>query len=318
MPRTQAASPTAPAPVRLLLLVALPLFALLLYLDGQHYDPGLLNLKAGVKGDGGAALFPDTIAGLQRAGQVRSFHKDNLYEYINGHAEYFIGAGFQGLSVAEYGDDGKGQPRVVINLYHMGAALNAFGVLVDELGDKPSVDVGSLGFRSGQGVGFIHGPYYAQISLFDSQLDAPSVAGDLESALAQRLPAGELAFRFPDFGPVLSTQFVREYYRGMEFFNRVLERTYAREDVQMQVFQVSGSERELAELSVKLIAFLDADGISHQQEQRAGLAFHRVQDPYEGEWFFVLLPGQFLGVYAPLADDLVAAVGRFSRAEPAR
>ncbi len=317
MSRPTAASPSAPAPVRALLLLVLPLIAVLLYLDGQRYDPGLLSFKAEPAGTAGIA-FPERVAGLQRFGQLRRYGADNLYEYINGHAEYFIGAGFTGLSVGEYGDDGNGQPKAVINLYHMGTALNAFGVLVDELGDRPSVDVGALGFRSGQGIGFIHGPYYAQISLFDPGLDALAVGGDMAAALAGALDAKELAFRFPDFGPVQSTQFVREYYRGMEFFNKVLERSFRRGESSLQVFQISGGPDQIIALKDSLFRFLDEDGIPHRTEERHGLAFHLVQDPYEGEWFFVVLPGQFLGVYAPLADDLLSVISRFATVESAQ
>ncbi len=66
------------------------------------------------------------------------------------------------------------------------------------------------------------------------------------------------------------------------------------------------------------IAFLDAETIPHRQEQHAGLNIHRVDDPYEGEWFFVLLPRQFLGIYAPLADDLIEAVAEFAAPAPSQ
>lgn len=315
MAKSTAESPTASTPIRFLLLAALPLIATLLYLDGQHYDPGLLDFKAAGNAESPADRFPDRIGDMERAGQVRRYDADNLYEYINGHAEYFIGAGFQDLAVGEYGDAGDGQPRVVINLYHLGKALNAFGALVQESGDQAPVEVGALGFRSGQGVSFIQGPYYVQISLFDPQIDALPAARDMAAHLARQVPATELGFHFPDFGPVLSTRFVRQYYRGMDFLNQVLERSYQRGDGEMQAFQVTGSEQEITALGDTLSAFLRDDGIPSSSEERAGLIFHRVEDPYEGEWFFVILPGQLLGVYSPLADDLSEAIARFATVE---
>ena len=101
MPVANPESPTAPPLVRALLIALLPILALLFYLDGQNYDPGLVDFQSGeaTAFSPAADLFPETIAGLTRTGQIRRFGKDDLYEYINGHADYFIGAGFRGLAV---------------------------------------------------------------------------------------------------------------------------------------------------------------------------------------------------------------------------
>jgi hypothetical protein len=306
-----AQSPTAPAAVRLLLLGLLPLIAGLLYLDGQRFDTGLLDLSAGAPG-AATDPFPDRVAGLERAGPVRHFDKDNLYEYINGHAEYFIGAGFRTLAVGEYGTGADGQPRVVVNLYDLGTALNAFGVLANEAGDREPEAVGALAFRSGQGVDFIQGPYYAQVSLFDPGLPALETARELAAHLAPRAGGTELAFGFPDLGEVGETRFVREYYRGMEFLNRVLERSFVRDGREIQTFLVSGPDAEIAGIREALLGFLDEEGIAHRTRDEEGLRFQEVQDPYEGEWFFLALPERLVGVFAPLDASLSEDLRRFA------
>ena len=64
-------STTAPLGIRLALIALLPLLALALYLDGQRYDPDLVELAPRQAGtQPAAALFPDTVTGLQRAGQA--------------------------------------------------------------------------------------------------------------------------------------------------------------------------------------------------------------------------------------------------------
>jgi hypothetical protein len=307
---TDIESPTAPTAVRLLLLALLPLIALGLYLDGQHYDAGLLDFQpAEQAAKGHAGLFPERLAGQPRFGQVRQFDKENLYEYINGHAEYFIGAGFKGLSVGEYGDSGDGQPLVVINLYDMGGALNAFGVLVNESGEQASVELGALGFRSEQGVGFIHGPFYVQLSLFDKTLPLLDTAKDMAEALAAKVPASDLAFRFPDLGAVEKTRFVREYYRGMDFLNEVLERSFSRQGETFQAFVLADPAQEI---NGKLRRFLDEEDIAYQAREYQELRFFAVEDPYEGDWFFVSLKAQLMGVYATLNEDLMAAIATFA------
>jgi len=306
-------SPTAPPALRLLLIALLPLMAALLYLDGQTYQPDLLQFEPGAAAPDHSDLFPDRLGGLERAGPVRRYDEDTLYEYINGHAEYFIGAGFAGLSVGEYGAGADDQPSLVVNLYDMGNALNAFGVLVNEAGSgAPVDDVGALAFAAGSGVNFIQGPYYAQLNLFGARAEPLAAARELAARLARDSAGGELAFRFPDFGEVLATRFVREYYRGMEFFNRVLERDYRRDGEIFQAFVIPADEREVRDTARALTAFLDEDGIAYSRSEANGLTFTQVRDPYEGDWFFVPLKSRLIGVYAPLKHDLIEAVGEFA------
>lgn len=313
MARPASDSPTAPFGVRLALIALLPLLALSVYLDGQRYDPDLVQLRprqSSALPD--PALFPETVAGLQRNGQVRGFDEDNLYEYINGHAEYFIGAGFRSLAVHEYGDTGDGQPALVVNLYDMSEPLNAFGVLIDEAGDQEAVDIGGMGFRNGQGLSFIQGPYYVQVRLFDDALSVDTAGADLARGLTEQEEDPGLAFGFPDLGNVTSTRFVKEYYRGLEFLNNVLERGFERNGAEIRAFLVRGSESEIGDLVGAFEAFFREDEMPYRRIDRKGLAFFHIDDPYEGEWFFVPLEDSLIGAYAPLDEALITAIERFA------
>ncbi|MBF0158136.1 MAG: hypothetical protein HQL58_01300, partial [Magnetococcales bacterium] len=149
---------------RLLLLALLPLLAYGIYWQGQQYDPALLDFKSG--GNSMAALLPRQADQWQRQAEVRLFSRDNLYEYINGHAEYFLGAGFRSLAVAEYRlpTDGP-QPSVVVDLYDMAEPIHAFGVLMDEMGDRgEAVMIGEGGLQSQRSLGFMTGRYYVKLA----------------------------------------------------------------------------------------------------------------------------------------------------------
>ncbi|MCP4044069.1 MAG: hypothetical protein GY731_19275, partial [Gammaproteobacteria bacterium] len=116
MSEASTVTPTVPLTVRALLLFLLPLVVALIYLDSRHYDQDLLNLKAsGQPSSTVAGFFPELIAGLSRTGRIQQFSRNNLYEYINGHAEFFIGAGFRALAVGEYGASSTGErPTLVV------------------------------------------------------------------------------------------------------------------------------------------------------------------------------------------------------------
>src|SRR5271169_3820288 len=104
---------------RLLLLGLLPLIAGILYFRGQKYDPALIDFKtASPQNVNEPLVSPQTmqeprtlpvnqavvhdIAGFQNRGEPHHYTKENLYEHVDGHAEYFISAGFQGLTVTDY------------------------------------------------------------------------------------------------------------------------------------------------------------------------------------------------------------------------
>lgn len=313
MPASVPESPTAPALVRILLIALLPVLALLIYLDGQRYDPDLVDFQTqDPETSPSASLFPEAIAGLVRLGQIRHFGKDDLYEYINGHAEYFIGAGFQGLGVGEFAAPASQQPNLVVNLYDMGTPLNAFGVLVDEAGEQKSIDVGTLGFENDRGLSFIHGPFYVQMSLFDTPVAPVETARVMTEILAGAVDQADLAFRFPDLGVVKSTRFVREYYRGVEFLNNVLERTFERNSAQVQVFMVSDTPQAVQALITSFAEFFAEEGIVQQPIGHNGLTFYKVEDPYEGEWFYLPLEEQLIGVYAAFDEGIAARMQAYA------
>lgn len=304
------ASPTAPLAIRIALMLLLPLILAYLYLEGQDFDPGVLELRSADPGN--AKMLPKRLGNLELAGPIRHYDKDNLYEYINGHAEYFISAGFRGLTVADYGQDAENQPQVVVNLYQMDAPLSAFGVLANEAGKGASLEVGTLGIVNDRGLSFIQGTWYAQVSLFDPALPAL----DLARELAGHLPAADsaaLVLRFPPLGAVVTTHFVRTAYRGLDFLDNVLERTFEREGQVLHAFLISASAAEIQRLTGELARFHAEEGIPSRTETHQGLTFHSVQDPYEGDWFYVPLPGSLLGVLKALDGSLSEEIARFAQ-----
>jgi hypothetical protein len=248
---------------------------------------------------------------MPRFGQLRSYHADNLYEYINGHAEYYLSAGFQSLTVAEFAPDGATQPQLVINLYHMGEPLFAFGVLMDELApDAEHLEgVGSMAFSAGNGLNLILGPYYLQLSSFTEQADLQAAALALVESLGLELgEVAELNLRFPELGEPVATYFVKEDYRGLDFLHNVLERVYRRGDEEITLFLINGTQELIIETGRKLLDFLQADGIAFEQQVFEGMSYHRVDDPYEGQWFFVLGETRLLGAFAEPSPQLLQAI----------
>lgn len=292
------------APVRLALLALPPLIAAALYWQGQHYDHGLVELRpGGVQGADTAltARLPASLDGRERVGAVRPFVRDTLYEYVNGHAEYYLTAGFEGLAVGEYGADAQGQPSLVVNLWDMGKPLHAFGVLMDEAGTDAAPLAGEvLGFRTSTGLSLAHGRYYVQVNSYAPGIDPAASLAELLGALGPADQGAAAALQFPALGRPVATRFVKESYRGLDMLANALVRRFERDGAEIEAFLIQGSPGQVATIDQQLQAFLDGEGIARESVPVGDRTIHRVNDRYEGDWFYVAVGDHLLGVYAPL------------------
>ncbi|MEO5345458.1 MAG: hypothetical protein H7834_03650 [Magnetococcus sp. YQC-9] len=313
-PSTSTTASPAVRRARFLLLVLLPIIAFLIYRDGQRYDPGLLDFKqAAARLSPLLALFPDQAANLIRAGEFHRFQKENLHEYVNGHAEFYISAGFKELVTGEYANPGEAaKPRVVVDLFDMGKPLFAFGVLTGEgNNDGPDAGVGDMGFRDARGLRFIVGPYYIKMTAFDDAVPLEEFGKSLVKA-AGKTPGVKMAgVRFPEFGTPGATRFIKEKYRGLDFFNLVIERSFVWEGKNVQAFLAGGSKEESRELESRLLQFLQQEEILVEAVEREGVTIRRVRDPYEGEWFFVNGGERLIGAFGMALEAAWTPLTRF-------
>lgn len=229
---------SVPLIYRLLLIGLLPLIALFLYSRGQKYDPALIDFKTTVQQENPdsearthalqeAAALPVVrdIAGFRQLGRTRSYTKDNLYEYVNGHAEYFISAGFQGLAVTEYvaSESNATQAEIQAEVFDMGKSIQAFGVLADESGENPApVSVGTMGYKTSGGVYFFKGRYYIKIAAFSPKTAVIAFAQRFSDSISAGQDSFQVFAKFPNLGKVEKTRFAKEGYRGLDFLHNVI------------------------------------------------------------------------------------------------
>jgi hypothetical protein len=312
--------------LRLCLIGVLPLIAITLYVKGQKYDPALLEFR---KAGGQETFSPSAllqpaiesassaavsdIAGFRRIGQERKYTKENLYEHVNGHAEYFISAGFEGLVIAEYAPTGSSTLKAGIQteVYDMGKDIQAFGVLVDESGENaPAVSIGTMGFKNSGGINFFKGSYYVKIASLDPKLDLMAFA----KAFAATLPASSGTFssfdRLPRIGKEGKTRFIKEGYRGLDFFHNVLEREYTIDSKRIILALLAGSPQEINRTVPAFLEYVKKSGVPIEKSEQAGKTIYKVNDKYEGSWFLVSSPK---AVFAVFGSDDNAVLGHFMK-----
>ncbi len=302
---------------RIILISLLPVIAIIIYFEGQSYDPALIQFRPGETGQETEASFlPDKFEILNRAGQPRIYNRENLYEYINGHAEFFIKSGFLKLTVADYIKKGSttDQPDAVVDIYDMGKAIHSFGILSDEAGDNPlDLAIGSMGFKTSQGINFIKGKYYIKITLYSDNLPQDSFARSIDDKIRPGPDTFPILSRLPDIGEVLSTRYIKETYRGLEFVNNVVEREYKINNNIIQIFVVMEEESVIDKLTISFIDYFHQSEINYTKIDNTGKMIYRVNDPYEGDWHMIPMGDSLLGIFGEADDSVVNAIAAMKK-----
>lgn len=89
-------------------------------------------------------LLPQSgaVTGWSMHGKPATYDRANLYDYIDGGADLYLGYAFTRAAVADYvGPDGA---KITVDLYDMGSSYDAFGVFAHEQrGENPSIGQGA-------------------------------------------------------------------------------------------------------------------------------------------------------------------------------
>ena len=294
---------------RVLLTGLLPVIAALVYLEGQRYDPALIRFdQLPSESSTTARLLPESIDGFTLLGNVRLYTKDNLYEYVNGHAEYFISAGFISLAVGEYTatESSSTEPDVIIDIYDMGKSIQAFGVLSDESGGSLSdIDGGFTGFRSPAGISFTNGQYYIKLSSFNDNVSLETIASRIAGSMGEAADAFSEFSQLPDIGIVAATRFIKEAYRGLDFLNNVIEREYVINGSTVHIFIVKQDMGDIHEITESFMKYFRQSGIEFSSINIKNSTVHKISDPYEGDWSLIVFPDSLVGVFGAADDTIV-------------
>jgi hypothetical protein len=296
------------------LLALLPVIGMVIYLRGQDYNPNLISFKESQSSGNETAtesFLPDRISGLNRVGAVKLYTKETLYEVIDGHAEYYISAGVNRLFVGDYGRPGgdANSPVLVISIYDMVKAIQAFGVLSDESGGQTKGTSSEiLATGNSQAVKFSCGKYYVQVMAYDKSIPVDEVRKEIRLKIGVKDEAIPELARFPNLGEASRTRYVRESYRGITFFNNVIEREYGTAGGKFNVSLFLGNEDEIKKITELFIKYFQEAKIDYTRTDLKGRKVYRVNDPYEGDWVLIPMSDSLFGLYGSFNEDTVAKI----------
>jgi len=104
--------------------------------------------------------WPPEAAGWKWDGEEQSFERESLYEYINGSAEVYLAYNYRKATARRY--TRPGPPDIVVDVYRMGSAEDAYGVFSLEQQD-PEAGIGQGSEFGGSLLRFWKGPYFVTL-----------------------------------------------------------------------------------------------------------------------------------------------------------
>ncbi|VAX18410.1 hypothetical protein MNBD_NITROSPINAE04-1647 [hydrothermal vent metagenome] len=284
---------------RAFLLALLPVIALAIYIDGQKYNPEVFEFTRASESSL-VKVFPLVSKTLARDRQVRLYTKENLYEYVDGHAEFFITSGFKSLAVSGYqGNKEKtDDPPVVAEIYDMGSPEGALGVISKEAMGLNTFDgAWFIGYKSGNSVMFIKGPYYVKLNIFikDGMKTLNALAKDISDNIGEIKTELPQFAKFPEAGGVKgSGGYVSGNYMGLDFMANVFTCKYKRDGKEFTAFLVA-PENNKRFLS-RMLSFYDETGVQVDSFLIDSAKVWEIQDKYEGVWSMARIGSEFIGV----------------------
>ncbi len=294
---------------RLLLLALLPVIALLVYVESRDYDPALIQFQQEVlPSDPMEDFAPENIGPFVRMGSLRVFNRDNLWEYVNGHAEYYISQGFKRLAVGDYalGKSEKDQSDALVEIFDMKKAIQAFGVFSDELSDE-STTIGTE-IRTPQGVTFIKGPYLVKILMYNDKAAPDIIKGHISRQIGTETGQMNAFSGLPQIGDIAQTGFFKESYRGLEFLNNVLERKYRINEKFCTIALFTENPIRIKTLTKTFVDFFQDSEIDYALTEKDNHKIYKISDPYEGDWVLIAQDTALLGIYGALDDSIIEKI----------
>lgn len=245
--------------------------------------------------------------GLSEA--AADYRPENLFEYIDGAAESYLGYDFRELVVAQFKKAGS-EAALTFEAYDMGAAVNAFGIFsAERYPENKPAGIGDAGYLEGESLNFCAGRYYVKLLAFGL---GDATAATLETFARQ---AADAVPDKPGLPPLLrlfpkenlvaqSEKFVRKNFMGYDFLHDGYLATYKIDGQEIECFFIAGASEKDAE--GMLGRLLDVLAKEKQMPEKIAAGYH-VKTRYSQHLFVGRVRGVLCGVVR--VPDGLEAVG---------
>ena len=261
-------------------------------------------------------LFPN-MNGWEKDTQPTVYSPDNLFEYINGAAEVFLGYDFHELLSTTYRS--QGDQSITADVYIHADPRNGFGIYSQE---KPTegefLKLGTEGYYETGILNFFQGRYYIKISAFDLGEEDRSILQKLARGIAANIPdkavLPTVLDAFPSAGRTPhSRRFVRRNFLGHSFLSNAYTSEYRWGEEIVKPFIIEADTAEAAkELVATYLEFARGKG-QEPEDLKNGARFtdpyYRSRGPLILNWRGRYIWGVF-SLNTKSAEKLVSSMGQ--------
>ena len=224
-------------------------------------------------------VFP-TLNGWKSDGKVQVFNKDNLYEHIDGAAEFYLSYGFESLQVASWKSDGS---ELTVEVYDHGDPLHAYGIYSIERSAKAETSpIGLEGYSDATTLNFVTGKFYVKINstLLEkvAGFSLKSFATEFSKTLCSNPEYPKIIGLFPKENLEPNTcQYIPTEFMGLGFLGSAVRAKYSLNGADVTLFIIEKADRaEVEKMVLKYISYADS----------------KIKNPAEGD---ILLKDPFNG-----------------------
>lgn len=166
------------------------------------------------------------LSGIKMADSPYHFEPHNLFEYINGAADFYIAYGFASLVGANYFVGSNPNDSITVDIYDMGKKINAFGLFQSKWNtEASSLNIGAASFGDHGYLVFYKDRYFVEINAFIKNEKGKAQPMIVAQTLAENIPGDnsppfELSY-FPEHGRVKrSEKYIKGGILGHAFLDR--------------------------------------------------------------------------------------------------
>jgi hypothetical protein len=251
--------------------------------------------------------FP-ALQGFRLRENYPVYTSDNLWDFIDGAADSYLGYGFIDAHVAEYK---RGRENIKAEIYHHKDHTMAFGIYSSER--SPSFrfnNTGAQGYATDGSLNFFKGNYYVKLRTFSKK----QATLQAEQALATRIAAAiegsdkmpEALALFPGEGKIANSEaFINENVLGHGFLSNAFKADYLSGPDNFSIFIIRNPSADTGRKTLEI--YMTATGIDAAV---TGEDKYVLSDGYNGK-VFVALKDDLLVIVSGLAKDQAEIADRY-------
>ena len=158
--------------VMVVILVVIIAIGITIFTIQFDYNQAVMEIKRPPVKEGGRSDFSGgplvkPPEGLTPLSQTESFSPETLYEKIDGQAELYLSAGFEGLKTQRFSETDNPDAWLEVYVYDMGSGTNAYSVFsAQRRKDAIPMDIGQFAYRTENALFMVYGDYYVEVIAF--------------------------------------------------------------------------------------------------------------------------------------------------------